>query len=178
MLVERIIYCMPYSLVLQDVNNLLQRRRNSQFAGKQFARTALATVVRPVHDREGNEIYSSRTTGLPVDIKLSVHRLKVADSTATNTSRVVNVPITSILKNNRRFGYTFEILTLEQTHVWQMHSLIFSCFNYKTEQTRASVRKTNATEYATGSIYLTHLAILLLANALLHQLSAFSFCQS
>ena len=123
MLVERIIYCMPYSLVLQDVNDLLQRRRNSQFAGKQFARTALATVVRPVHDREGNEIYSSRTTGLPVDIKLSVHRLKVADSTATNTSRVVNVPITSILKNNRRFGYTFEILTLEQTHVWRMHSL-------------------------------------------------------
>ena len=99
--------------VLQDQNDSLRRRANSQFTSKQFAWTASAS--RRTRDREEliakKEIllvqdYRSR---LPVENFPILQLTKVTgsvdsgvstDGAARNTSRAMNEPITSIPKNS------------------------------------------------------------------------------
>ena len=85
----------------QDQNDSLRWRANSQFTSKQFAWTASSSLTSESWSPR-RKIYSSRT----ISHNFSHSSTKVTDSVdsdvaATNRSRVINEPITSIPKNNR-----------------------------------------------------------------------------
>ena len=84
-------------LLLQDQNDSLQQRENSQFAVKEFA----CPASRRTNDRE--EFIAKKENLLFRDYRweLSDSSRKLTDGTATKTSCVVNETITSISKNNR-----------------------------------------------------------------------------